>query len=137
VQLRLLPRFLALRFSPAFWAFTFSWAAAATDALSWIALRRPPGATVYATVILAVITAFIGYIAARTVVLIARGQLLPPSAVPPVNVPSLAVPPVAVPSAAVPPTSAEVIPNEATDPHSLALAAGAPVATGARQVTQH
>jgi tellurite resistance protein len=78
VQLRLLPRFLALRFSPAFWAFTFSWAAAATDALEWIGLRRPPGAAAYATVVLAAITAFIGYVAVRTVLLIARGQLLPP-----------------------------------------------------------
>jgi tellurite resistance protein len=77
VQLRLLPRFFALRFSPAFWAFTFSWAAAATDALEWIGLRRPPGAPAYATVILVVITAFIGYVAVRTVVLIRRGQLLP------------------------------------------------------------
>jgi tellurite resistance protein len=79
VQIRLLPRFLALRFAPGFWAFTFSWAAAATDALEWIALRKPPGATAYAAVILGVITAFIGYIAARTVVLIVRGQLLPPA----------------------------------------------------------
>jgi tellurite resistance protein len=82
VQIRLLPRFLALRFAPGFWAFTFSWAAAATDALEWIALRKPPGATAYAAVTLAVITAFVGYIAARTVVLIARGQLLPPRALP-------------------------------------------------------
>jgi tellurite resistance protein len=82
VQVRLLPRFLDLRFSPGFWAFTFSWAAAATDALEWIALRKPPGATGYAAVILAVITAFICYIAIRTVMLIARGQLLPPRALP-------------------------------------------------------
>jgi tellurite resistance protein len=78
VQVRLLPRFRALRFSPAFWAFTFSWAAAATDALEWIALRKPPGAAVYATAVLVVITAFIGYIAVRTVLLISCGQLLPP-----------------------------------------------------------
>jgi tellurite resistance protein len=82
VQIRLLPQFLALRFGPGFWAFTFSWAAAATDALEWITLRKPAGATVCAVVILAVITAFVGYVAARTVLVIARGQLLPPRAQP-------------------------------------------------------
>jgi tellurite resistance protein len=80
VQIRLLPRFLALRFAPGFWAFTFSWAAAAADALEWIALRKPAGAAAYAAVTLAMITAFVGYIAVRTVLLIARGQLLPPRA---------------------------------------------------------
>jgi tellurite resistance protein len=82
VQVRLLPTFRALRFGPGFWSFSFSWAAAATDALDWVALRRPAGTTAYAAVILAVITAFIGYIAVRTVLLIARGQLLPPAAAP-------------------------------------------------------
>jgi tellurite resistance protein len=82
VQIRLLPQFLALRFAPGFWAFTFSWAATATDALEWIALRKPPGAAAYATVILVLITAFIGYIAARTVLVMVRGQLLPPRVAP-------------------------------------------------------
>lgn len=77
VQVRMLPRFAALRFAPSFWAFTFSWAATVTDALDWIALRRPSGSVAYAAVLLAAITGFIGYIAARTVVLTARGQLLP------------------------------------------------------------
>jgi tellurite resistance protein len=103
VQVRLLPRFLALRFSPGFWAFTFSWAAAATDALYWIALRKPPGATACAAVILTVITAFIGYIAVRTVLLAARGQLLPPQ-VPPDKI------------------NPEVSPNENVDPASAILA---------------
>ena len=35
----MLPRFLRLRFAPGFWAFVFSWAAIATYALEWIALR--------------------------------------------------------------------------------------------------
>ncbi len=80
VQVRLFPRFRALRFSAAFWAFAFSWAAVATDALDWIALRRPSGAAAWATLILTVITAFIGYIALRTVLLVVRGELLPPRA---------------------------------------------------------
>ena len=77
VQLRMLPRFLRLRFSPGFWAFTFSWAATASYALEWIALRKPPGAAADAAVIVIAITAFVGYIAVRTVMLIARGKLLP------------------------------------------------------------
>jgi tellurite resistance protein len=82
VQGRMLPTFARLKFAPSFWAFTFSWAATATDALEWIELRKPPGATAYAVAILTVITVFIGYIAARTAVLIARGQLLPPRTAP-------------------------------------------------------
>lgn len=78
VQVRLLPRFFALKFGPGFWSFTFSWAAVAIDALDWIGLRRPSGTTACTAVIIGVITAFIGYIAVRTVLLVLRGQLLPP-----------------------------------------------------------
>ena len=41
VQVRMLPVFVKLRFGPGFWAFTFSWAATATYAPEWIALRKP------------------------------------------------------------------------------------------------
>ena len=77
VQVRMLPVFVKLGAGPGFWAFTFSWAATATYALEWIALRRPPGATGYAVAIITVITAFVGVIAVRTIGLIRRGQLLP------------------------------------------------------------
>ncbi|HTX01310.1 MAG TPA: hypothetical protein VMD59_21175, partial [Acidimicrobiales bacterium] len=36
VQLRLVPLYRRLQFTPSFWAFAFSYAAAATDALEWI-----------------------------------------------------------------------------------------------------
>ena len=68
VQARMLPTFARLKFAAGFWAFTFSWAATATDALEWIELRKPPGATAYAVAIVTVISIFIGYIAARTMV---------------------------------------------------------------------
>jgi tellurite resistance protein len=42
-QLRLSLDYSRLSFSPGFWAFTFSYAAVATDALAWLALKRPPG----------------------------------------------------------------------------------------------
>jgi len=81
VQLRLLPVYAKLSFSPAFWAFTFSYASAAADGLDWISQKRPPGAAAYAVIIIAAITLFVGVIAVRTVNLLIRGELLvrPPS----------------------------------------------------------
>lgn len=76
-QLRFAPLYARLRFSPGMWSFTFSYAAAATDALLWIHATRPPGATAYAIVAIALITALIAAIAARTVIAAAHGQLLP------------------------------------------------------------
>jgi tellurite resistance protein len=76
VQVRLLPRYLKLRFSPGIWAFTFSYAIAITLALEWITRTNPPGATGYAIAATAAITVFIGAIATRTVIAVARGQFL-------------------------------------------------------------
>lgn len=67
-----------LRFSPRTWAFTFSYAAAGTDALLWIHAIRPPAAAGYGVMVIALITALIAGIAVRTVVAAARGQLPPP-----------------------------------------------------------
>jgi tellurite resistance protein len=77
VQLCFVPLYARLRFSPGFWAFAFAYAAAATDALLWITLARPPGATGYAIAVVTLITAFIAAIAARTLIAAVRGQLLP------------------------------------------------------------
>ena len=77
VQVRLIPVYRKLRFSPGFWAFTFSYAIAITCALEWIIRTNPPGATVYAIVAIAAITVFIAAIAARTVVAVVRGEFLP------------------------------------------------------------
>jgi tellurite resistance protein len=84
VQLRLVPLYARLRFSPGFWSFTFSYAAGATDALLWITASKPAGARAYAAVVIALITALIAAIAGRTVVAAVRGQLLspPPPAAP-------------------------------------------------------
>jgi tellurite resistance protein len=81
VQLRFLSTYARLSFSPGFWAFTFSYAAAATDGLEWISREKPVGATAYASVIIAAITLLIGLIAVRTVILLVRGELpaKPPS----------------------------------------------------------
>jgi tellurite resistance protein len=76
VQVRLLPRYLQLGFSPGFWAFTFSYAIAITLALEWITRTNPPGATGYAIAAITAITVFIGAITARTVIAVAKGQFL-------------------------------------------------------------
>jgi tellurite resistance protein len=45
VQLRFLPMYRQLHFSPGFWAFTFSYAAAAGDALEWLRVSNAAGRT--------------------------------------------------------------------------------------------
>jgi len=80
VQIRLVPVYRKLRFSPGFWAFTFSYAIAITCALEWITRTNPPGATGYAIAAITAITVFIAAIAARSVTAIARGQFLAPPA---------------------------------------------------------
>ena len=76
VQIRLIPIYRKLRFSPGFWAFTFSYSIAITCALEWITRTNPPGGTGYAIAAITAITVFIGAIAARSVTAIARGQFL-------------------------------------------------------------
>jgi tellurite resistance protein len=76
-QLRFVPLYTRLRFSPGLWAFTFSYAAVATDAVAWITIARPPGATGYVIAVVTLITVFIAAIGARTVLALLRGQLLP------------------------------------------------------------
>ncbi|MFB7310381.1 TDT family transporter [Streptomyces sp. NPDC056192] len=76
-QLRLLPLFLPLKFTPSTWAFTFSWAAVCTVALHWIETGRPAGHLAYTYLVLAAITALIGSIALRTLIALGRRRLLP------------------------------------------------------------
>jgi tellurite resistance protein len=76
-QIRLLPLYRTLSFTPGFWAFTFPPANMALFALRWLELEHPAGGSVYAWVLVAAITALVGAIAARTIVAVARGQLLP------------------------------------------------------------
>jgi tellurite resistance protein len=84
VQLRLVPVYLKLRFSPGFWAFAFSYAIAITCALEWITRANPPGAAAYAIAAITALTVFIGAIAIRTVIALVRGQFLAqPSDIPP------------------------------------------------------
>ena len=77
VQVRLVPVYAWLSFGPGFWAFTFAYASTATYALDWLDLKRPPGHTVYADIVLALITGFVGVIAVRSLILLGRGAVLP------------------------------------------------------------
>ena len=76
-QLRLLPLFLRLPFMPSTWAFTFSWAAVATTGLVWLQHGQSTGYRTEQYAVLAVITALIGGIGARTLRALAAGRLLP------------------------------------------------------------
>jgi tellurite resistance protein len=76
-QVRLLPLYLGLTFSPGFWSFTFPWAAMVTLALRWLSLEHPAGARLYGWTLLAAVTGLVGAIAARTVLAVLRGRAHP------------------------------------------------------------
>jgi tellurite resistance protein len=76
-QVRLIPVYGRLSFTPGAWSFTFAYAASAADALGWLAIKKPPAATGYAIAVIALLTAFVAWIAFRTVILAVRGQLFP------------------------------------------------------------
>ncbi len=77
VQLRLIPQYRKVPFGPTFWAFSFSYAAAATYAMHWLHLDPFPGGVVLAWVIALVLTAFIGWIAVRTAGMMRAGTFFP------------------------------------------------------------
>jgi tellurite resistance protein len=79
-QLRLLPAYRRLSFTPSFWAFTFSWAAVTFAGLFWLGVTHPTGWRAESYVALALISAFVGAVAVRTGVALRRGQLLPSAA---------------------------------------------------------
>jgi tellurite resistance protein len=94
-ELRLLPTFLRLRFSGAFWAFAFSWTAVATVSLHWIRETRPVGGDFWAALVLAAATLLVGAIAVRTVVALSRGTFFPRDAAPVPPVPPVPLVPTA------------------------------------------
>jgi tellurite resistance protein len=83
IQVRLIPVYRRLSFTPGAWSFAFAYAAATSYALIWLAITKPPGTTGYAIAVLVLLTALVSWIAFRTVVLAVRGQLFP--AWPPVH----------------------------------------------------
>ncbi len=79
VQLRLAPLYWKTPFAPSFWAFTFSYAAVASDAMRWIEFEHPIGGRVLGFVLLAAITLLIGGIALRSLIALRQGTFLPAS----------------------------------------------------------
>jgi tellurite resistance protein len=77
VQVRLIPVYYRLPFTPGAWSFAFSYGAAAADALVWLAITKPPAATGYAIAVISLLTALVSWIAFRTAILAVRGQLFP------------------------------------------------------------
>lgn len=76
-QLRLLPLYRRLSFSPGTWSFTFSWAAVDTAGIVWLQSTQPVGFRAWQYLLIIVITVLIGGIAVRTVIALGRGSLLP------------------------------------------------------------
>jgi tellurite resistance protein len=79
LQLRLLPLYLKLSFTPSFWAFTFPWAAAVGDAIVWINMTHLKGGAILSYVLLAGITVLIGGIGLRSAIALLQGKFLPAS----------------------------------------------------------
>lgn len=71
-QLRLLPLYRGLSFSPSFWTFTFPCAAMVSLALRWLAAEHPAGEKVYAWIIVAAVSALVAAIAIRTIIGLGR-----------------------------------------------------------------
>lgn len=77
VQIRLVPAYLRVPFGPGTWAFAFSYAAAFTVTIRWLAAEHVHRQQDWTYVLLAVITAGIGVLVARTVVGLATDTFLP------------------------------------------------------------
>ncbi|MFF5229488.1 hypothetical protein [Dactylosporangium sp. NPDC000521] len=77
IQLRLIGVYRHLRFTSAFWAYAFPYAAVATFALHWIAYGHPPGTRIWAWVVILAITALVGALVAETTAALARHRFLP------------------------------------------------------------
>ncbi|HEY4383362.1 MAG TPA: hypothetical protein VGN34_02650 [Ktedonobacteraceae bacterium] len=72
-QLRLLPLYGKLSFTPGFWSFTFPWAAASGYVLIWLSLTHMAGRIILVDSVLAAITLLIGGIAIRSLVALFQG----------------------------------------------------------------
>jgi tellurite resistance protein len=76
-QLRLLPVYARIKFTPSVWAFTFSGAVVASSAIHWIDDLTFAGQRVYAYLTATAVTLLVGGIATRTLVAVGHKQLIP------------------------------------------------------------
>jgi tellurite resistance protein len=82
MQLRLLPVYSKLAFTPSFWSFTFPYAAVAVYTMRWINLEHPIGAMLMGRTVLAAVTLLTSGIALRSLVALRQGKFLSTTAVP-------------------------------------------------------
>ena len=82
VQLRLIPMYRRLSFSPGFWSFTFPTAAVALYAVEWLQIGNPGALVAFTAIVVGIATAIIGAVAARSLLAISRHQFFPPAAPP-------------------------------------------------------
>ncbi|MBV8713372.1 MAG: hypothetical protein JOY56_16405 [Solirubrobacterales bacterium] len=73
VQVRLLPSYARLRFSPGFWSFTFAWCAVVGLTLRWLRIEHPPGEAVCAALAAGGVSLLVAAVAARSALAIWRG----------------------------------------------------------------
>jgi tellurite resistance protein len=90
VQFRLIPLYRRAQFSPGFWAFSFSFAAAVTYGVQWLAAEHVHGRTAIAYALVGILTAGFVLLAARTITGLIHGTFLP--RVPVGRTPSLTAP---------------------------------------------
>jgi tellurite resistance protein len=76
-QLGLLPAYRTVPFGPGWWSYSFPYAATIGNTILWLPVEHAPYRVAWTYLLLAVVTGFIGYLAARTVIALARGQFLP------------------------------------------------------------
>jgi tellurite resistance protein len=77
VQLRLIPVYRRVPFGPGWWAFSFSYAAAFTLAVNWLAADRVPGHRAWTAALLAVLTVGVAALAVPTVRRLVAGTYMP------------------------------------------------------------
>ncbi|WP_029136953.1 SLAC1 family transporter [Nakamurella lactea] len=92
VQLSLIRAYRTAPFGPGWWSYSFPYAATVGNAIGWVWIEHVPHATLVTYLLLSAITAFVGMLAVRTVVRIARRTFLPrlqPVAVSPTGLPAM------------------------------------------------
>ncbi|GAB3590244.1 dicarboxylate transporter/tellurite-resistance protein TehA [Angustibacter peucedani] len=76
-QLGLVPAYRTVPFGPGWWSFSFPWAAAVGNALTWLVAEHVDHRRVWAYVLLAALSAFVGLLAVRTVDALVHHRFLP------------------------------------------------------------
>ena len=76
-QLGLIPAYRTAPFGPGWWSFSFPYAATVGNAITWLAVEHVNHQPLWTYLLLTVITTLIGYLAARTLIALARRTFLP------------------------------------------------------------